>query len=181
MDQPYSRIVDAILDHQFWSPNDPQKHPYDDTGWTFQYMRNLVIKPLDDKTALAQKMTPVTADVRAPGGIEGADRRTRVGRFLRATSLDELPQLMNVLSGDMSLVGPRPLVEEEDALLQGFDRHRTRLTPGITGPWQLRGPMTTSIHDLAKLDYVYAANWSIWGDIDVLVGTLTRMIRGAGH
>ena len=108
-------------------------------------------------------------------------RVTRVGRILRRTYLDELPQLLNVLRGDMSLVGPRPLVESEDALLEGYDRHRSRLTPGMTGPWQLRGPMNASLSELAKLDYMYASNWSIWADIDILLSTAARVLSRHGH
>lgn len=108
-------------------------------------------------------------------------RVTRTGRFLRAAHLDELPQLFNVLKGDMSLVGPRPLIESEDRLLQGYDRHRSRLTPGITGPWQLRGPIDAPLSELAKLDYIYASNWSIWADVDILVGTATRVLNRRGH
>ncbi len=108
-------------------------------------------------------------------------RVTRVGRVLRRTYLDELPQLLNVLKGDMSLVGPRPLVESEDALLEGYDRHRSRLTPGMTGPWQLRGPMNASLSELAKLDYMYASNWSIWADIDILLTTAARVLSRHGH
>jgi exopolysaccharide biosynthesis polyprenyl glycosylphosphotransferase len=108
-------------------------------------------------------------------------RVTRIGRMLRRTYLDELPQLINVLRGDMSLVGPRPLIESEDALLTGYDRHRSRLIPGMTGPWQLRGPLDASLPDLAKLDYMYASNWSIWADIDILLGTVTRVLSRAGR
>jgi exopolysaccharide biosynthesis polyprenyl glycosylphosphotransferase len=108
-------------------------------------------------------------------------RVTRVGNILRKTYLDELPQLANVLRGDMSLVGPRPLIESEDALLIGYDRHRSRLTPGMTGPWQLRGPLEASLPELAKLDYMYASNWSIWADIDILLGTAARVCTRRGH
>jgi exopolysaccharide biosynthesis polyprenyl glycosylphosphotransferase len=108
-------------------------------------------------------------------------RVTQIGRMLRRTYLDELPQLINVLRGNMSLVGPRPLIESEDSLLTGYDRHRSRLTPGMTGPWQLRGPIDASLSELAKLDYMYASNWSIWADIDVLIGTATRVLTRRGH
>ena len=81
----------------------------------------------------------------------------------------------------MSLVGPRPLIESEDRLLQGYDRHRSRLVPGITGPWQLRGPIDAPLAELAKLDYIYASNWSIWVDVDILVGTATRVLNRRGH
>jgi exopolysaccharide biosynthesis polyprenyl glycosylphosphotransferase len=108
-------------------------------------------------------------------------RVTHIGRLLRRTYLDELPQLINVLRGDMSLVGPRPLIESEDSLLTGYDRHRSRLTPGMTGPWQLRGPIDASLPELAKLDYMYASNWSVWADIDILLGTVSRVFSRHGR
>jgi exopolysaccharide biosynthesis polyprenyl glycosylphosphotransferase len=108
-------------------------------------------------------------------------RVTNAGKLLRRTHLDELPQLVNVLRGEMSLVGPRPLIESEDRLLQGYDRHRSRLMPGMTGPWQLRGPIDAPLPELAKLDYMYASNWSIWADIDILIGTAARVLAKRGH
>jgi exopolysaccharide biosynthesis polyprenyl glycosylphosphotransferase len=108
-------------------------------------------------------------------------RITTVGRFLRRTYLDELPQLINVLRGDMSLVGPRPLVAHEDSLLKGYDRHRSKLIPGMTGPWQLRGPLDASLPELAKLDYMYASDWTIWADVDILLSTAVRVFRRGGR
>jgi exopolysaccharide biosynthesis polyprenyl glycosylphosphotransferase len=113
--------------------------------------------------------------------LKNDPRVTRVGSALRRTYLDELPQLFNVMKGEMSLVGPRPLVESEDALLTGYDRHRSRVTPGMTGPWQLRGPLNASLSELARLDYLYASNWSIWADIDILLGTAARVVSRHGH
>lgn len=108
-------------------------------------------------------------------------RITRVGHLIRKTYIDELPQLFNVLRGEMSLVGPRPLIESEDALLSGVARHRSRLTPGMTGPWQLRGPIEASLADLSRLDYLYASNWTVWADIDILIGTALRVLARRGH
>jgi lipopolysaccharide/colanic/teichoic acid biosynthesis glycosyltransferase len=113
--------------------------------------------------------------------LEDDPRVTRIGRILRRSYVDELPQLLNVMRGEMSLVGPRPLIESEDAMLEGHDRHRSRLTPGMTGPWQLRGPINASLAELARLDYMYASNWSIWADIDILVGTVGRVLRRHGR
>ncbi len=112
--------------------------------------------------------------------LKNDPRVTRVGSVLRRTYLDELPQLFNVMKGEMSLVGPRPLVESEDALLTGYDRHRSRLTPGMTGPWQLRGPLNASLSELARLDYLYASNWSIWADVDIL-RSAARVVSRHGH
>ena len=85
-------------------------------------------------------------------------RMTRVGRFLRRTSLDELPQLLNVLRGDMSLVGPRPLVLEEDKLIHGWHRRRLVSPPGMTGLWQIFGSSRIPLEEMVKIDYLYGAN-----------------------
>jgi exopolysaccharide biosynthesis polyprenyl glycosylphosphotransferase len=98
-------------------------------------------------------------------------RITRVGRVLRRTSLDELPQLINVIRGQMSLVGPRPLVVDEDELITGFDRRRLAITPGMTGSWQILGSARVPLHEMIKLDYMYVANWSLWLDVKILLRT----------
>jgi exopolysaccharide biosynthesis polyprenyl glycosylphosphotransferase len=97
-------------------------------------------------------------------------RVTRVGRVLRRMSLDELPQLFNVLGGQMSLVGPRPLVVDEDAQVRGLDRSRLHLTPGMTGPWQILG-CRVPMQEMVGLDYLYVANWTLWLDLKVLLRT----------
>ena len=103
-------------------------------------------------------------------------RITRIGRFLRRTSLDELPQLLNVLRGEMSLVGPRPLVIDEDAQVRGLDRSRLHLTPGMTGPWQILG-YRVPIQEMVGIDYLYVANWSLWLDLKVLIRTVRHVAR----
>ncbi len=113
-----------------------------------------------------------------PGLFKIADdpRVTRVGRFLRRTSLDELAQLMNVVRGEMSLVGPRPLVVDEDAQVLGLDRSRLHLTPGMTGPWQIMGSRVP-MHEMVGIDYLYVANWSLWLDLKVLIRTARHVAR----
>ncbi len=98
-------------------------------------------------------------------------RITPVGRLLRRTSLDELPQLLNVLRGEMSLVGPRPLVPEEDAMIGGLNRRRLLVPPGMTGQWQILGSGRIPMHEMVKIDYLYGANWSLWGDLKILLRT----------
>lgn len=110
--------------------------------------------------------------------IPNDPRVTRVGRFLRATSLDELPQLLNVVRGEMSLVGPRPLVLDEDAQVLGLDRSRLHLTPGMTGPWQILGTRVP-MQEMVAIDYLYVANWSMWLDLKLLLRTVRHVTRGA--
>jgi exopolysaccharide biosynthesis polyprenyl glycosylphosphotransferase len=103
-------------------------------------------------------------------------RVTRVGGFLRRTSLDELPQLFNVMRGEMSLVGPRPLVTDEDALVLGLDRSRLHLTPGMTGPWQVLGARVP-MQEMVGIDYQYVASWSLWLDLKLLLRTVRHVLR----
>jgi exopolysaccharide biosynthesis polyprenyl glycosylphosphotransferase len=108
-------------------------------------------------------------------------RITPVGRILRRASLDELPQLWNVLRGEMSLVGPRPLVPAENDQVMGWHRTRLDLTPGLTGPWQVMGRNAIPFQEMVKLDYLYVTDWSLWSDIKLLLRTLPVVVgrRGA--
>jgi exopolysaccharide biosynthesis polyprenyl glycosylphosphotransferase len=114
--------------------------------------------------------------------VKDDPRVTRVGRFLRRTSLDELPQLWNVMRGDMSLVGPRPPVPEEVALYEEHHYARFHMKPGITGPWQVGGRNNlTSFEEIVRLEADYMRYWSIGKDIEILLRTLPAVLgqRGA--
>jgi lipopolysaccharide/colanic/teichoic acid biosynthesis glycosyltransferase len=104
-------------------------------------------------------------------------RVTSAGRFLRRHSLDELPQLWNVLRGEMSLVGPRPLTIEEDVHVAGADRRRLRVLPGLTGPWQVGGRNRLSFTDMMRLDGEYVDNWSLLLDLRLLARTIPVVLQ----
>jgi exopolysaccharide biosynthesis polyprenyl glycosylphosphotransferase len=107
-------------------------------------------------------------------------RITRLGRPMRRLSLDELPQFWNVLSGHMSMVGPRPLIAAENERVQEWARERLDLTPGITGYWQVLGRTTIPFDEMVKLDYLYVMNWSLWEDVRLMLRTLPVVIGGRG-
>jgi exopolysaccharide biosynthesis polyprenyl glycosylphosphotransferase len=107
--------------------------------------------------------------------IANDPRTTPVGRLLRRTSLDELPQLWNVIRGEMSLVGPRPLVPDDDAKIVGWQRNRLNLTPGVTGPWQILGSTRSPLEEMVTIDYLYGASWSLWLDVKIILRTLGYM------
>jgi lipopolysaccharide/colanic/teichoic acid biosynthesis glycosyltransferase len=110
--------------------------------------------------------------------IPNDPRVTRLGRFLRRYSLDELPQLWNVLRGDMSLVGPRPLVLDEHRHVEGWRERRLDLKPGITGLWQVLGRDGIPFEEMVELDYRYVTTWSLLGDLKLIARTLPVVARG---
>jgi exopolysaccharide biosynthesis polyprenyl glycosylphosphotransferase len=107
-------------------------------------------------------------------------RVTRVGRLLRRFSLDEVPQVLNVLRGEMSLVGPRPLPLRDFQLLEPWHRKRYLVLPGMTGLWQIAGRSDLGFDDLVRLDFYYLENWSIWLDISILVRTVPAVLAARG-
>jgi exopolysaccharide biosynthesis polyprenyl glycosylphosphotransferase len=113
--------------------------------------------------------------------IRDDPRVTRVGRLLRRLSIDELPQVLNVLRGEMSLVGPRPLPLRDYRLLADWHRKRYLVLPGVTGLWQISGRSSLTFDDLVRLDFTYLENWSLWLDISIILRTLPAVLgrRGA--
>jgi lipopolysaccharide/colanic/teichoic acid biosynthesis glycosyltransferase len=108
--------------------------------------------------------------------IANDPRVTRVGRLLRKSSLDELPQLINVMRGEMSLVGPRPLVREEDEQILGWSRRRLDLTPGMTGPWQILRASRVPLTEMVAIDCMYVTTWSLWTDVKILLRTVPHVL-----
>jgi exopolysaccharide biosynthesis polyprenyl glycosylphosphotransferase len=111
--------------------------------------------------------------------IRSDPRVTAVGRVLRRYSLDELPQLLNVLRGEMSLVGPRPLILDEDSYVEGWARRRLDAKPGITGLWQVHGASAIPFGEMVQLDELYVRTWSLWNDVVLLLRTLPLVMRGS--
>jgi exopolysaccharide biosynthesis polyprenyl glycosylphosphotransferase len=107
-------------------------------------------------------------------------RVTEVGAILRRFSLDEIPQVLNVLRGEMSLVGPRPLPLRDYAQLEAWHRKRYLVLPGMTGLWQISGRSNLGFDDLVRLDFYYLENWSIWLDISILLKTIPAVLKGRG-
>ena len=107
-------------------------------------------------------------------------RVTAVGRFIRRYSLDELPQLLNVLRGNMSLVGPRPLILDEDQFIQAWGRTRLDLKPGVTGLWQVLGRSDIPFEEMVKLDYLYVTSWSFFTDMKLMLRTIP-LVLGSRH
>lgn len=110
--------------------------------------------------------------------IQADPRVTRVGRIIRRYSLDELPQLINVLTGEMSLIGPRPLILAEDHHIKAWGRKRLMLKPGITGLWQVLGRSAIPFEEMVKLDYLYVTTWSLANDCRLLLRTIPEILRG---
>jgi lipopolysaccharide/colanic/teichoic acid biosynthesis glycosyltransferase len=110
--------------------------------------------------------------------LVGDARITRVGRLLRRLSLDELPQLLNILRGDMSVVGPRPPIPYEVEAYQLWHRKRLDMKPGLTGLWQVSGRNRLPFDEMVRLDLFYIENWSLWLDLKIILRTLPVMLRG---
>jgi exopolysaccharide biosynthesis polyprenyl glycosylphosphotransferase len=140
-------------------------------------LRTMVADADEKKEAFAHLNKHATGDARM-FKIPNDPRLTRTGKLLRRLSLDELPQLLNVLRGEMSLVGPRPLIPSEDEHVEGWGRRRLDLKPGITGLWQVLGRSEIPFEDMVWLDYLYVTNWSLWHDLRLICGTVPAMLNG---
>ena len=112
--------------------------------------------------------------------IRSDPRVTRVGRLLRRFSLDELPQLVNVLRGEMSLVGPRPLPMRDYERLEEWHRKRYLVLPGITGLWQISGRSELDFDELVRLDFLYLERWSVFLDLSIMMKTIPAVLRSRG-
>jgi lipopolysaccharide/colanic/teichoic acid biosynthesis glycosyltransferase len=138
--------------------------------------REYVTKLINNETPAGSTCKPDTVYK-----LTGDKRITPIGRFLRRTSLDELPQFLNVLRGEMSLVGPRPPIPYELAAYQTWHRRRLlEVKPGVTGLWQVTGRSTVDFDAMVRLDLKYAIAWSPWLDIKILLRTPLAVIRGSG-
>jgi Undecaprenyl-phosphate galactose phosphotransferase WbaP len=147
------------------------------TAWKFRTM-------VADADAALERYLQANPELRAEWEenrkLKNDPRITRVGKILRKTSLDELPQILNVLKGEMSLVGPRPIVEDEVPYYGSRFKLLTFVPPGITGLWQVSGRTDTSYDTRVRLDEYYVRNWSIWLDISILMRTFLVVIKGEG-
>jgi lipopolysaccharide/colanic/teichoic acid biosynthesis glycosyltransferase len=112
--------------------------------------------------------------------IRDDPRVTRFGRLLRRFSLDEIPQVVNVFKGEMSLVGPRPLPLRDYRLLEDWHHARYAVLPGMTGLWQISGRSGLTFDDLVRLDFTYLENWSIWLDITIIARTIPAVLMRRG-
>lgn len=156
--------------------------------FTFLKFRSMLVG--NDHGVHKEFVTKFIADKAEPQTLKGngglyklaADKRiTWVGKFLRRTSLDELPQFLNVLKGEMSLIGPRPPIPYELAVYEIWHRRRIlEVKPGITGLWQVTGRSRVKFDEMVRMDLRYAATWSLWLDLKILLQTPLAVIKGSG-
>jgi lipopolysaccharide/colanic/teichoic acid biosynthesis glycosyltransferase len=160
-------------------------------GKTFTFLKFRSMYVNNDASVHKEFVTRMIASEAAQAGQKNGEpvvfkitndkRITRIGKFLRRTSLDELPQFLNVLRGEMSLVGPRPPIPYELAAYQTWHRRRLlAVKPGITGLWQVVGRSRVQFDEMVRLDLRYASTWSPWLDIKILLRTPMAVIRGSG-
>ncbi len=145
--------------------------------WKFRTMVENADQVLEDYLL---RHTDLLEEWKSTQKIKNDPRVTGVGKFLRRFSLDELPQMINVLDGEMSLVGPRPIVEEEIDFYKSHFHLYKKVKPGMTGLWQISGRNDTTYEERVKLDEYYVRNWSAWADIYILAATLKVVLSGKG-
>jgi lipopolysaccharide/colanic/teichoic acid biosynthesis glycosyltransferase len=129
---------------------------------------------------IARELRGEDTSVNGSWKIDCDPRVTRVGAFLRRTSIDELPQLINVLRGQMSLVGPRPCLDWEAEMFPARFAERFDVPPGLTGLWQVSGRSTMGTLEMLELDLAYVRGWSFWSDLGILLRTVPTVLRGHG-
>ncbi|MBC7236759.1 MAG: sugar transferase [Chloroflexi bacterium] len=170
-------VQKRVLGEQSLRDGPPEEHVFDfykfrtmvhraDQSIHQEYMRRLIRGEVDKTGSLFK--------------LEHDPRVTRVGRFLRKTSLDELPQLFNILRGEMSFVGPRPAIPYEVAHYKPYYLERLTVAQGLTGLWQIMGRNELSFEEMVALDIQYARNRSFWGDLKILISTIPAVLRCRG-
>jgi len=135
---------------------------------------------VDADQILARLLPHVPEDERGKFKLRNDPRRTRVGRFIRSTSIDEIPQILNVLRGDMSLIGPRPPLPSEFERYEDWEKARLEMPPGMTGLWQVRGRSDIDFNEMVLMDLYYIENWSLRLDLQILVQTIPAVLASKG-
>ena len=152
--------------------------------FTMFKFRSMVVSAPSDDRALRQAFRDELAGVAQPENdsfkLHDDPRVTSVGKLLRATSLDEVPQLFNVVKGEMSLVGPRPALDWEHEMFTPEQQRRTEVLPGLTGLWQVSGRSQLATPEMVELDLEYVDRTSVWLDIQILFRTIPTVVRGDG-
>ncbi|QYJ15067.1 hypothetical protein Rxycam_00879 [Rubrobacter xylanophilus DSM 9941] len=158
-----------------------QKRPGKD-GRTFRVCKfRTMHADADERLARMLEENPqLGEEFRRHGKLRNDPRITRIGRFLRKTSLDELPQLWNVVRGEMSFVGPRPYLEIQRSQISEHERFILRVPPGISGLWQVSGRSDTTLEERVRLDTYYVRNWSVWLDLIILARTVRVVLGRSG-
>jgi len=135
-------------------------------------------RDLMERTINGEDANQGSADAPIYGKVKDDPRLTRIGSWMRRYSIDELPQIVNVLRGQMSIVGPRPPIPYEVRHYKDWHRARFRVRPGITGLWQVSGRNRLHFEEMVRLDIFYIENWSPWLDVKIMLKTLPVVLRG---
>ena len=187
---PLLLVIAAVVKASSQGPVLFKQHRVGQYGRRFTFLKFRSMRADNDPSVHREYVTkliageaeriPSHADDKGVYKLANDKRITPIGRFLRKTSLDELPQFLNVLKGDMSLVGPRPPIPYELAAYQTWHRRRVlEVKPGITGLWQVTGRSRVKFDDMVRLDLRYAMSWSPWLDVKILMRTPGAVIKGA--